>query len=641
MMKRRSLAFKLIVYLSGSCLLMGLAIFGVNYQYSKKMIQANIEENARNLTMRTVNRIETVVFAVQKIPENVAYSLENSTMDEKQMLAMLRTVTLENREIVGAGIFLSPSALQKNMRAYSIYCFKLNGELKIINWGDYFLEDWYQIPYELKKPEWSEPYIDKDTKILMATYSVPFYRNIGGKRQFAGVVTADISLEWLQSVVSSIKVLKTGDAFLISRNGTIITDQVKSFIMNETIFSVAEARGDSTLRSVGRKMIHGESGFVPFTSLALLKKTWMYFAPVPSTGWSLGVNFPEAEFMADITNLDHLIAALGITGLVLLVLVIATISRSITRPLRGMAVAAEAIGAGNLDTELPAAVSEDEVGRLSKAFGYMQTSLKQYIKDLKETTAVKERIESELMIAQEIQSSMLPRIFPAFPDRKEIDLFATMEPAKEVGGDFYDFFFVSESKLFFLIGDVSGKGVPAALFMMITKTLMKNEALQQLPPDQVLSKVNSILALDNDSSMFATVFCGVLDTETGEIQYSNAGHNPPLLARKGQPIEFLKVDHGFVLGPMPGSKFTLQEIRLQPGDLLFTYTDGVTEAMNTGKQLFSEKRLVEFLSGKRGVDVTELIQTLRDELKRYAQDEPQSDDITMLALKYNGSTNQS
>lgn len=636
-MKHRSLAFKLILFLSGSCSIILLAIFAFNYQYSKKMIMADVEENARNLTLRAVNRIDGVLLSVQKIPHNIGNFLENGDISEKQMLGMLRMVTVENEEIMGSAVSFEPFAYKKDALYYDAYYFEdEDGKLQYTNSPGYFLEDWYQIPKEMGEPVWTEPYIDDEARKLMATYSVPFYGTAGGKKKFKGIVSADMSLEWLQGVVASIKVLKTGDAFLISRNGTIITHPMKEFIMNESIFSVAEARGDVALRETGRKMISGQSGFVRFTSLARHKDSWMCFAPIPSTNWSLGVIFPEDEFMEDVRKLNHTVAALGVTGMAFLVLVIVFIARSITRPLSGMAKAAETIGTGNLNTELPATDSEDEVGKLTKAFGYMQTSLKKYIKDLKETTAAKERIESELKIAHEIQESMLPRIFPAFPDRKEFDLYATMEPAKEVGGDFYDFFFASENKLFFLIGDVSGKGVPAALFMMITKILMKNEALQQLPPDQVLFKVNNIIALDNDSSMFATIFCGVLDTVTGEVVFSNAGHNPPVLCRRGQPPEYLKLNHGFVLGPMADSKFTIQNLRLAPGDTFFAYTDGVTEAMNPQQQLFSEKRLLEFLGSDPGKDVMPLIHALRDEVKRYAQDEPQSDDITMLALKFNG-----
>ena len=636
MIKHKSLAFKLVLFLSGSCSLILLAIFAVNYQFSRKMILESVEENARNLTLRTVNRIDAVALSAQKMPDNVASFIENGTMDQREMLAMLRTVVTENKEITGSAVIFAPYAFRKDLRYYAPYYFEVKGVSQYTEVSDYLLEDVYQIPKELGAPVWSEPYLDANAKILEVTYSVPFYENNAGTKKFKGIVTADISLEWLQKVVSSIKVLKTGDAFLISRNGTIITHPVADFIMNETIFSVAEARGDAALRETGRKMIRGESGFVRFMSLARHKKSWMCFEPVPSTGWSLAVIFPEDEFMESVTKLNRIMAAIGFVGMGLLVFVIIAIARSITGPLHGMAEAAEAIGAGNLDAELPSVTTEDEVGKLAAAFRYMKTSLKKYISDLKETTAAKERIESELNIAREIQSSMLPHVFPPFPDKKEFELFAVMEPAKEVGGDFYDFFLTADNKLFFLIGDVSGKGVPAALFMMITKTLMKNEALQQSAPHEVLRKVNNIVALDNDSAMFATIFCGVLDTETGEIEFANAGHNPPVICRKDRPNEFLKVDHGFVLGPMPDLKFTLQKMRLEPGDTLFIYTDGVTEAMDPQKRLFSEKRLQQVLTALPNRDVSALIGALRAEIRLFAGAEPQSDDITMLNIKYFG-----
>lgn len=633
---RKSLAFKLALALSGSCTLLLLAIFVVNYRVSRKMILQSVEENARNLTLRTVNRIAAVTISVQKVPDNTARLLENETLSDAQLLRVLHTVAEGDKDTVGMSALYAPGAFRKGLNSFAPYYYKAGGKIAYSDIPGYELEDYYSVPRELAVPVWSEPYIDPDAKVLMVTYSVPFYGLEDGKRKFRGVLGVDVSLEWLQGIVSSIKVLKTGDAFLISKNGTIITHPDKNLIMNETIFSVAEARRDPVLRDIGRKMIHGESGFVRFTSLGRHEKSWMCFAPVPSTGWSLGVIFPEAEIMADITRLTRIGVGIGAAGILLLILIIIAISRSITGPLHGMAKAAACIGAGNLDAPLPDAPHDDEVGQLSTALCYMKGSLKKYISDLKETTAAKERIESELSIAREIQTSMLPHIFPAFPHKKEFDLYAMMEPAKEVGGDFYDFILTAENKLFFLIGDVSGKGVPAALFMMITKTLMKNEALQQLPPDEVLRKVNNIVALDNDSSMFATIFCGVLDTETGEVEFSNAGHNPPLVCRKGRPSEFLKMDHGFVLGPMTNSKFTPQKMRLEAGDMLFMYTDGVTEAMNPRKELFSEKRLQAAMAEMCDKDVMALVGSIQDELRVYAGTEPQSDDITMLALKFKG-----
>lgn len=248
----------------------------------------------------------------------------------------------------------------------------------------------------------------------------------------------------------------------------------------------------------------------------------------------------------------------------------------------------------------------------------------------------KKKIENELNVATEIQASMLPRIFPPFPDREDFNIYASMEPAKEVGGDLYDFFLIGESKLCFLIGDVSGKGVPASLFMAITKTLLKTEALRGHPPDEILYRVNNILYPDNDASMFVTIFCVTLDLKTGEMQFANGGHNPPLLCSNGGGIDFMQLPKSFVVGPMPDIEYKSQQMTLEPDDVIFLYTDGVTEAMNPRKELFSEERLKQCLSRLKGKKVKDIIDGVRTEIEDFAQGASQSDDITMLALKFNG-----
>ena len=231
---------------------------------------------------------------------------------------------------------------------------------------------------------------------------------------------------------------------------------------------------------------------------------------------------------------------------------------------------------------------------------------------------------------------MLPRIFPPFPERKEFDIFATMDPAKEVGGDFYDFFFIDNKKLCVIIGDVSGKGVPAALFMAISKTMLKTEALRGLPPREILTIVNDALCLDNQMCMFVTVVCLILDTETGEAQYSNGGHNPPLLCGQNGCFEFINVPKGFVVGAMEHLQCEGKNLLLKPSDTIFLYTDGVTEAMNPKKELFSENRLKESLEVVKEKDLKDIVSNMRQEIRKHAQEEPQSDDITMLLLRYNG-----
>jgi sigma-B regulation protein RsbU (phosphoserine phosphatase) len=270
------------------------------------------------------------------------------------------------------------------------------------------------------------------------------------------------------------------------------------------------------------------------------------------------------------------------------------------------------------------------------AISLIQLSVKRFIENLRAETAARERIESELRIAAEIQMSMLPQKFPPFPDRKEFDIYAIMDPAKEVGGDFYDFFFVDNNKLCFVIGDVSGKGVPAALFMAICKTVLKTEAMRGLSPKEVIYHVNNILCPDNQMCMFVTVFCVILDVETGEMEFTNGGHNPPLLCSGNTCYEFVDVPKGFVIGAMENVQCENRKIQLKPGDVIFMYTDGVTEAMNPEKKLFSEPRLKESVTRLKDRDIKDLIHAMREEIRTYAQGEPQSDDITMMAVKFKG-----
>jgi len=278
----------------------------------------------------------------------------------------------------------------------------------------------------------------------------------------------------------------------------------------------------------------------------------------------------------------------------------------------------------------------DEVGRLAGAFVFMERSLKDYISRLTETTAVKERIESELNIAHDIQMSILPKIFPAFPEKSEFDIYAVIEPAKEVGGDFYDFFYTDDTHLCFVIADVSGKGVPASLFMAVTKTLIKATAREGITPDEIMMKVNNELSRDNDVSMFVTIFCGILDTVTGEMVYANAGHNPPILLKKEGAAENLKHLGDLVIGAFAGITYRKERMKLAPGDSLFLYTDGVTEAMNEREEFFTERRLMGELNSLKGKSIQDTISGVMEKVVLFSSSVPQSDDITMMMLKYNG-----
>jgi sigma-B regulation protein RsbU (phosphoserine phosphatase) len=350
--------------------------------------------------------------------------------------------------------------------------------------------------------------------------------------------------------------------------------------------------------------------------------------------------FIQAQIWSTVAKQQGLIFAIFMTSIVLAYIFVNRISR----PLNQLAdytrtLATHDFAAG---LNIPAAIealpqkSKDEIGKLAESFMDMERTLQRYLKDLEETTASKERIESELKIAHEIQMSMVPKTFPPFPDRREIDLYATLVPAREVGGDFYDFFFIDDHRLCFAIGDVSGKGVPASLFMALTKTMFRaTGGRQNATPELILSRLNEEICRDNDSCMFVTVFCCVLDVRTGRVEYSNAGHNLPYVLSNGV-VTALPKTRGMALGVSESADFHAGQIVLKPGDLLALYTDGVTEAMDQEDQLFSESRLETTLRAVNGLSSKAVIERVVKEVHGFSKGAPQSDDITLLVLGYVG-----
>ena len=275
----------------------------------------------------------------------------------------------------------------------------------------------------------------------------------------------------------------------------------------------------------------------------------------------------------------------------------------------------------------------DEIETLAGAMKKMERDINDYILNLARITAEKERIGAELSIATEIQASMLPRIFPPFPERRDLNIYATMNPAREVGGDFYDFFLVDETHLAIAVADVSGKGVPAALFMVIAKTLIKDRACSMAKPGDIFTWVNQQLCESNQAGLFVTAWLGVIDLKTGLVEYVNAGHNPPLVALGGENFTYLKQKSGFILAGLEGFTYETSTFRMDHGDRIFLYTDGVTEAMNRQDELFGEKRLLAWMSQNRGAALEEALHGLREEIAVFADGAEQYDDITMLMFE--------
>lgn len=328
---------------------------------------------------------------------------------------------------------------------------------------------------------------------------------------------------------------------------------------------------------------------------------------------------------------------LGVLAAVCLFLLVYSmfLYREVLLPILAITDEAKRFADSNTPSDKLSAINKnDEIGVLAKAVGKMETDIVEYVENLTLVTAEKERIGAELSIATQIQANMLPGIFPAFPDKPEFDIYATMNPAKEVGGDFYDFFMVDESHLAVVMADVSGKGVPAALFMVIGKTLIKDHTQPGRDLGDVFTEVNDLLCESNSEGLFITAFEGVLDLVSGEFTFVNAGHEIPFICKKDGSYEPYKIRAGFVLAGMEGIRYKCGTMQLSPGDRLFQYTDGVTEATDKNGRLYGMGRLGEILTQNAALPPMELLGKIKEDIDVFVGDAPQFDDITMLCLEY-------
>ena len=355
------------------------------------------------------------------------------------------------------------------------------------------------------------------------------------------------------------------------------------------------------------------------------------------------IRIPQSMILEPVSQIESSISRsiLSYIGVIILVslfvtLIVGKFSVSLTEPLIELGNDARAISGGDFDHRAEG-YANDEIGDLAVTFNDMAAALKQFITDLTAVTAEKERIGAELNVATQIQADMLPRIFPPFPDRNEFDLYATMTPAKEVGGDFYDFFLVDEDHLGLVMADVSGKGVPAALFMVIAKTLIKNRAQMGGGPAEILRYVNEQLCEGNEAELFVTVWLAIVEISTGRGLAANAGHEHPVIRRADGSWELSIYRHSPAVATMEGIRFREHSFELHPGDALFVYTDGVAEATDASNELFGTDRMLAALNREPDAEPRRLLENVKEELDAFVGSAPQFDDITMLSMIYNGS----
>jgi len=634
----RSLAFRYSIFFSLAIFIVFFIYFIITLATSAVMVANDTRKDAKTLAELTISRLENALVRVEQMPVVLGRSLEKPSPDYYEILRILQGIVVEDPYIYGTCIAFEPYSYVKDSLYYAIYSYENPKGLRTKYLGsyyNYFTKDWYRISKETGKPTWSEPYYDLGAgDTLMCTYSVPFFNEVRGKQVFRGVLTLDISLKSLGSVVSKIKVYESGYGFLISRMGKVIYAPDSSLV-DQNILDIAEEYKNKRLATIAKRMMDGKSSFDSFSGIREQRSSEIYYSPLASTRWSIGIVFPNSEMYANLK--DMVLYLLSAFGIIILTVFFVTVlmTRRLTKPLRKLVRITRQIGHGDFDVEIPKVKRRDEIGVLAKSFFDMRNHLQNHIQKLQQTTAEKEKIESELSIAHTIQMGMLPREFPM---RSEFELFAVLDSARAVGGDLYDFFFIDQDHMFISVGDVSGKGIPASLFMTVVRTLYRSRTMDGQPMHQIMSHINKELCKDNPNVMFVTMVSGIINLKTGLVELCNAGHNPPLIMDREGEVRRLNLFSAIPLGIEEYHGYKTEVVQMNPGDRLVLYTDGVTEALNANNELYSENRLIEELKVNKSGDVPTLVKAIVDSIYKFAKGQEQADDITMLILGYQKSS---
>lgn len=614
-----------------------LAIVGYGYRTSGRALDREFRARLENLGEATASKIRRIPRVAEAVTQDLATALRLFKPSPDQIPGMLQRMLEPHPEVSGLFVGYSRALRDPTLKNFCPMVFREGTRIvyqNLADVADWTVWDWYQLPLQLRKPVWTEPFFSgaKDGRIVV-NYCVPLYDE---QWRYLASIGASIELHWLTDVIAALKIGDGGYVFLVTSNGTLVSHPREGWIMKETLFTVAEAENNPRKWELGRKMRDGGRGLEEFTDLRTGEKFLLYYQPIEGMGWSLGIVFPEKVVLAGLTNQSRTQLVLGLMGMGGMLLVALSIAKRITRPIRALNAATQVLASGDLQGSLPPIVGYDEVAHLTASFASMRDSLLQHMQELAVSTAKQERIASELDIARSIQMSLVPRTFPPFPERRDFDLFARLEPAREVGGDFYDFFMVDDHHLLLSIGDVSGKGVPAALFMAVTRSFVKAFSSGVPGPGALLTAVNDEIVEGNDACMFVTLFFALVDLRDGTFRYASGGHNTPWLVGP-HGARFLPTVAGTLVGFMPGKTFEEGTGKLRSGEALFLYTDGVTEALNSEEELLGEARVQEWLAELADQGSEVLLEEMRARIAHFAKGAEQSDDITMMCFRYWGS----
>ena len=647
-MKFKAVSHRLICWTLSASAAIFIVIAYYDYSNTKAFLNEQIKNEANLARADMLQRVHNLLHSVSRSTDVTAKVLPIAKSKPAVLEKLLRTLLNEHDEIYGMAVALEPKNNDQVGYAPYYYHDRANDNRLIrIDLSqdkyNYREQSWYRDAVDNGEARWSEPYFDEDGgNIAMVTYSAPIYLQVEQQQKLIGVVTADIALDYINHIVSDLAIGQSGFAYIVTNKGNIITHSNPDMIM--TSLNPQTNQQSSTHANLFQNILDGKSDTlqVPCRDIKNGQYCWMSYQPIAGTHWSIAIVVPMQELVVSLEQYQTNALIITFAGLSLLAIVIIMLSRKLTQPLLALSQSTQSLAEGNFDTEISDFKLQDEVGTLARQFQSMQRSLKEYIQRLNLETAQRERIEGELSAAHNIQMQMLPNQGHSNIQGAGWQLSATLEPAKSVGGDLYHYQLLGDGKLFFAIGDVSDKGVAAAIFMAKTQTLLRQYCSSTPTPTELLTIINTELCQDNESCMFVTMICGIFDSRNGELLLASAGHNAPLLA-DNTPLatdtlsatnnsHFLTLNTGPALGFYEDASFAVSQYTLNKGCALVLTTDGVDEANNLKLEEYGEARLQQCITSTHNSNSQITLENLLKDVLDFRGEAEQSDDLTIMIL---------
>ena len=632
-------------------LLVMMSALGFLIYYITKELVVEISGSTVHNTIQTTGEIIcSQMLEVSVAVENNIFDIERNLGQPDEIQRITERIVKLNPRIRSCGISFIENYYPNKGHAFCPYTWK-DDSLQVNTQkgtplGDYLESEWFKEAVAKDSAYWSKPFFDAHEKERpFVAYLQPIHDRQG---RVVAILGADLSLEFMtdllvkqDSATTAEGWIAVAQSYLLQHDGTYITHPEKKRILKANYFRHFQ---DADEPGIAKKLIadmkKGVKSEDEIEKAVIIDRDncYVFYSPIKNTDWVLATEMPSIA-LEMFGIIGGLLALLIIVFILMVTFLVCRLAIShVSKPLKHLSATADEIANGKFNTALPVIDSHDEIHKLRDSFENMQLSLTDYIEKLKSTTAAKASIESELKIAHDIQMSMLPKTYPAFPERHDVDIYGQVTPAKAVGGDLYDFY-IRDNKLIFCIGDVSGKGVPASLVMAVTRSLFRNISAYTQAPDRIVVAVNDALSDNNESSMFVTFFVGVLDLASGHLDYANAAHNPPLVLR-GSEVSTLPCESNIPVGVMPGWSYTVETLQMEPGDSLFLYTDGLNEAEDIEHQQFGMERVEQVAKTTANTPQT-LIEAMTSSVEQFVGNAEQSDDLTMLAIHYTLDTHTS